>query len=218
LTEAIVGSDQRINLEPMAGKLAERYSLLSHLAVAFSLAQEAIPAIQANPKSEWFAWVELIAALALMVAALRELKLRKAEGHEAIAWTEIFAGGVLLVEAALKWREGPRHYPLAVARAIAAGLVILLGFSHARVKNAKALHIDAEGIRWRRNLFLRKRIAWEDLAQVSIDKRVLSLKSRSGADPSLSLWRLRNGNAVADAVANAARARDIAVTDTREKR
>jgi len=186
-----------------------------HLVVAFSLAQEAIPAIRANPGSEWFAWIEIVAAAALTVAAIRELKFRKTEGHESIAWTEIFAGGVLLVEAAIKWREGPRHYPLAVARAVAASLVISLGFAHSRMNQARALTIDDQGIRWRRRLLFANRIDWADLDSVSIDNRVASFKSRSGGGAALWLARLENRDEIANAISAAVAAHGMKVSDTR---
>jgi hypothetical protein len=206
---------QSIALDRVGQKVAERYSLLTHIVVALTLLQEAVPHLRANPGTEWFSWIELIAATALMVAAVRELKFRKAEGHETIAWTEIFAGCVLMVEAAIKWREGPRHYPLAIARAFAATFVIALGFSHARLKAAKALRIDDAGIRWRRSMLRGSSIDWSDLVSISIDDRTAAFNSRNGSGPSLRLWRLRNKREVANAILEAAASRGIPVTDSR---
>jgi hypothetical protein len=207
---------QSIALERTGQKVAERYSLLTHLFAAISLAQEGIPHLLASPGTEWFAWVEITAAAALVVAAVRELKFKSAQGHETIAWTEIVAGCVLMIEAAIKWREGPRHYPLAVARALTSILVIAVGLSHARLKDSKALKIDDNGFRWRRTMFYRPRVAWADIAGISVDDRAAAFNTLTGAGPRLDLWRLKNKAEVANAIVEAAAAHGVPVTDKRK--
>jgi hypothetical protein len=215
MTDTPMAGEQVIPLEPVVRKLAERYQLLTHVAVAVSLVQEAVPAIRSNPGSEWFAWIELIAATALIVAAVRELKGAKSERHESIAWTEIAAGVVLLVEASLKWREGPRHYPLAIARALAAALVMSLGFYHTKLRHAMSLRIDDTGVRWRRGWFISAHANWADLEGVSVEDRVVKFLSRNGDGPLLRLARIKNREAIATAIASAATQKGIPVTGKR---
>lgn len=206
------GSMQIIPLERKARKFAERYSLLTHLVVAGSLLQEAVPAIRLSPGDAGFAWIEALAASGLIIAAIRELKFKKADRHEAVAWTEIFAGAVLIVEAAIKWREGPRHYPLAVARSFVAALVIGLGLSHARLKHARSLKIDDKGVRWRQKLLRSYSVEWKDLQSVSIDERTAHFITSGGRGPSLPIGRMENRQELRDAIAAAAGSHGIAVS------
>jgi hypothetical protein len=209
------GSEQVIALDPIARKVAERYSLLTHLIVAVSLLQEAIPAIRLNPGDAGFAWIEGLAASGLIIAAIREIKFRKGDHHGAIAWTEIFAGVVLIVEAAIKWREGPRHYPLAIARSFVAMMVIGLGLSHARLKQARGLRIDGKGIRWRRRLLFPHVVDWADLRAVSINDRRVSFEKKNGGGLSLGVGRLKNGQQIRDAISSAAGRNGVNVLDNR---
>jgi hypothetical protein len=205
------GTIQVISLERRTRKRAERYSLLTHLIVAASLLQEAVPAIRLNPGDAGFAWIEAVAASGLIIAAIRELKFRKGEHHEAIAWTEIFAGAVLIVEAAIKWREGPRHYPLAIARSFVAALVIGLGLSHARLKHARSLKIDDTGMRWRRGLFSYS-IDWKDLRSVSVDERTARFVTANGDGRVLAIGRMKNQQELREAIVAAAGRHGISIS------
>jgi hypothetical protein len=208
------GSVQTIPLERTTRKYAERYSLLTHVVVAGSLLQEAVPAIRLNPGDARFAWIEALAGAGLIIAAIREIKFKKGDHHEAVAWTEILAGAVLIVEAAIKWREGPRHYPLAIARSLVAALVIGLGLSHARVRQARSLKIDSTGIRWRRRM-LSTSVDWKDLTGVSVDEREAHFMIKGGDGPSLAIGRMRNKQELRDAIVAAARQHGITVSDKR---
>jgi hypothetical protein len=205
---------QVIPLERKARKFGERYSLLTHLVVAASLLQEAVPAIRLNAGDAWFAWIEAIAASALIIAAVRELKFRKSGHHEAIAWTEIFAGLVLIVEAAIKWREGPRHYPLAIARSLVAALVIGLGLAHSRLKHARSLKIDEQGLRWRQGL-LSSSVDWKDIDNISVDDRNVRFMIAGKQGPSLPIGRMKNTQELREAIVTAANRHNITVSDKR---
>lgn len=215
MKEHIARSEQLIPLEPRARLLADRTSLLTHVFVAASLLQEAIPAIRTDPSGAWFGWVEFAAAAALIVAAAREMFQKKKEGdHPTVAWTEIAAGGVLMVESAIKWREGPRHYPLALTRAFVAALTIGIGFSHARLRRARALRIDDTGVSWRRRL-IQAGAKWSEIKAVSIGDREAVFETINGSGPSLRLARLANRLKVEQAIEAAAREHGIPVKNNR---
>lgn len=210
-------TEQVIPLEPIGRKFAERYSLLTHFVVAASLLQEAIPAIRSSPGDAGFAWIEALAASALIIAAIRDVRFKRSHEHETVAWTEMFAGLVLIVEAAIKWREGPRHYPLAVARSLVALLVIGLGMSHARLKEARSLRIDKMGIRWRRRLLFSYSVDWADLQAVSVTDRTIVFDKKNRDGPTLQIGRLTNSENIRDAIVTAAARHGISVSDKRLK-
>ncbi len=218
MTDIATCPEQVIPLEPVARKFAERYSLLTHLVVAGSLLQEAIPAIKSDPGDFSFAWIEALTASALILAAIRELKRKKGDHHGTVAWTEIFAGLVLVVEAAIKWRAGSRHYPLAIARTLVAMLVIGLGVSHARLKYARSLRLDDKGLRWRRRLLLRYSADWKDIRGLSIDERAAVFTLAEGKNLSLAIGRMKHKEELRDAIVSAAMRHGVDVSDTRQLR
>jgi hypothetical protein len=128
--------------------------------------------------------------------------------HHAVDWFEIFAAGMLLVEALERWHLHP-HLPRPML--LTALVTLALGLFHGRIaaftSNRRSLRIDAEGIRiGGRFIFSRFFVGWPNIERIDLDDSKARILARNGRRRHIDLKDLRNGAEVREALL-AARAR-----------
>ncbi len=125
--------------------------------------------------------------------------------HHGVDWFEIFAAGMLAVEALERWHTHP-HLPRPMF--LSAVVTLVLGLTHGRTAAAAArpwsLVLDSEGIRvGGRRLQRRFSVAWQDLERIDLDDRRAVIVARDGRKKKINLRDLRNAAEVREALMSA---------------
>lgn len=140
----------------------------------------------------------LLRTLAKEIAAAQKAH---AHPHQGVDWFEIFAAGVLALEALEHWHT-TGHLPRPTV--LTALLTLGLGLFHRQfadfVGPRRALRIDHEGIRvrsrFRRQLFA----PWSDVERIDLDESKARIVARGGRERSFDLTDLRNAAEVRQAL------------------
>ena len=139
-----------------------------------------------------------------LARGFRELR-RGSAVHRAahgVDWIDIWAAGVLFVEAAERW-----HLTHHLSRpTILTGIITLaLGLFHdrisARIQRRRAVRITAEGIYVGAKPFRGLKARWPDIASISITGQVAEVRTRTGRVRRVNLADLRNAEEVRAAFA-----------------
>jgi hypothetical protein len=152
---------------------------------------------------------EVVTSVLLLRTVVKELAaLRQASPHSGhthhhgVDWFDIFAAGVLTVEALERWHT---HHHLPRPMLVSAALTLALGLFHGRFaafsSRRLGLRIDAAGIRiGGRFIFHQRFIPWTDLESIDLDSREARLVVRGGRDRRINLRDLRNASEVREAL------------------
>lgn len=143
--------------------------------------------------------------LAAFRKSYREPHVHEHTAHHGVDWFEIFAAGVLTVEALERWHLHP-HLPRPMF--LTAAVTLALGLFHGRIaafsSRRRSLRIDETGIRLGgRFLFSQHVFPWQDLASLEVDDREARLVARNGRKKRIDLKDLRNESAVREALLSA---------------
>lgn len=135
----------------------------------------------------------------------REPHVEEHAAHHGVDWFEIFAAGMLFVEALERWHLHP-HLPRPML--LTAVVTLALGLFHGRIaafsSRRRSLRIDETGIRLGgRFIFSRHSFPWQDLASIEVDDRYARLVARGGRTRRIDLKDLRNESAVREALLSA---------------
>lgn len=123
--------------------------------------------------------------------------------HHGVSWFEIFAAGVLAVEALERWHT---HGHLPRPTLVMAAVTLFLGLFHGRLGNRRnsrrwTLQLDDDGIRLQTRAFHRPFIAaWADVESIEVDDREARLLARGGRKSRLDLTDLANAGEVRQAL------------------
>lgn len=125
--------------------------------------------------------------------------------HHGVDWFEIFAAGMLFVEALERWHLHP-HLPRPML--LTALVTLALGLFHGRIaaftSKRRSLRIDETGIRLGgRFIFSRFFVGWQDLASIEVGDRYARLVARGGRTRRIDLKDLRNESAIREALLSA---------------
>lgn len=154
---------------------------------------------------------EIVTSALLLRSTAKELiALRSSHGsehtaHHGVDWFEIFAAGVLTVEALEHWHT---HSHLPRPSFLMAAVTLFLGLFHGRIaafsSRRRSLLIDETGIRLGgRFIFSRHVFPWQDLARLEVDDREARLVARNGRKKRIDLKDLRNESEVREALMSA---------------
>ncbi len=198
-----------VPLESLRRERAQAVQKLQHAVPAAALLYAGLTGLRQGVQGFAYAlsWAEIVFSALLLrtlvLSARQAFAARPSESaaaehaaHGGVDWSEIFAGAVLLVEAAERWHT---HGHLPRPTVLVAFVTIGLGLMHARVarraRNRRMLALDADGleVRWR---FRRFAARWEEIARFEIGERAATLETRRGATRRLDFTDLRHAEAV----------------------
>ena len=140
--------------------------------------------------------------LAAFRKSYREPHTHEHAAHHGVDWFEIFAAGVLTVEALERWHL---HSHLPRPMFLTAVLTLALGLFHGRIaafsRRHRSLRIDAAGIRIGGRFFFYQRfVSWADLERIDFDDRYARLVARGGRERRIDFKDLRNASEVREAL------------------
>jgi len=151
---------------------------------------------------------EIVTSVLLLRSMAKELiALRSSHGgehtaHHGVDWFEIFAAGMLTVEALEHWHT---HSHLPRPSFLMAAVTLLMGLFHGRIAafstRRRSLRIDETGLRiGGRTLFSRFSVPWADLERIEVDERYARIVARGGRTRRINLEDLRNASEVREAL------------------
>ncbi len=138
-----------------------------------------------------FAYLNILAGIAVILAFLFEVRSKEAAAHKLISKFDVIAGLVLCVEALNKHHAG-RIFQPALFYYIIGIITIIRGLFHSRLPAVRRLIIHDKGFDLRVNLFKRDRMNWEDVVGVDLKGVMLTIKSRAGKVHTYNLSRVEN--------------------------
>ncbi|HEX3130622.1 MAG TPA: hypothetical protein VH394_25010 [Thermoanaerobaculia bacterium] len=151
---------------------------------------------------------EIVTSALLLRSTAQELRAFRSShdsehaAHHGVDWFEIFAAGVLTVEALEHWHT---HSHLPRPSFLMAAVTLGLGLFHGRIAEFSArrrsLRIDATGLRiGSRVLFNHFSVPWADLERIDFDDRYARIVARNGRKRRIDLKDLRNASEVREAL------------------
>jgi hypothetical protein len=142
---------------------------------------------------------EIVTSALLLRQAARELAaLRRphhaAHGHGGVDWFDIFASGVLTVEALEHWHT---HHHLPRPTILLAAVTFGLGLFHGRLNaytsaRRRVLRIEESGIRVRGRFYGHFFAPWPDIERIDVEERTARILTRSGRERRIDLKDLPN--------------------------
>jgi hypothetical protein len=199
----------------LVSKRRERGKLLQKL-------QHAIPAVPLlgagiqrlmHGEQGWalaLAVAEIVTSLLLLRTIMKELTaLRRPSAahtgdHQGVDWFEIFAAGMLTVEALEHWHT---HHHLPRPMLLTAAVTLCLGLFHGRIAaftaRRRMLRIDATGIRIGGRFYRQFFAAWPNLERIDLDDTKALIAARGGRQRRIDLKDLRNASEVRGALLSA---------------
>jgi len=160
--------------------------------------------------------VEIATSAMLVVTVVRGLRVMRHSAAQAgqhshathtVDWIDIWAAGVLFVEAAERWHS--KHH-IARPTILTAFLTLGLGLFHERIAAAgwrrRAIRLTDDGIYIGGKPFRTFRASWRDVTSISIADRTAEVRSRGGKIRQLDFSDLENASEVR-AVLEVARSR-----------
>lgn len=168
-----------------------------------------------------FVVLNVAAAAALAIAVLRGLVQTRRHHDAASTGTNLLgvAGGLAAVVEGLQrlhaanFTPGRPHFALGVFTVFAGLATAAIALLTERLGLSRALRITEDGVRLRLGKFRRFDVSWADIAELQLRDRDARLVRANGRPGVVPLARLVNRAEVRDALANAARAQGIPVTE-----
>lgn len=148
--------------------------------------------------------VTSVVLLRLLVKSVREVRApRAAHAHHGVDWYDIWAAGMLLLEAAERYHLRHR-LPAATLTTAAATLAIglLHGRLAARNERRRSMRLTGDQlVIGGRNKFVKPfRARWDEIAEIRIDDREAAIRTHQGKTRRVNLADLENAPAVRDAL------------------
>ncbi len=196
---------------PLVSKRRERGKFLQKLQHAIPAVPLLIAGIHGLMAGERgfalvLAMAELVVGLLLLRTLVKELIALRRPGHthtghhHSVDWFDIFAAGMLTVEALEHWHT--RHH-LPRPMLLTAAVTLCLGLFHGRIAaytaRRRSLRIDAEGIRIG-GRFHQHFVSWPDIERIDLEDRKARIIARSGREQRIDLADLRNASEVRQAL------------------
>jgi hypothetical protein len=123
--------------------------------------------------------------------------------HHGVSWFEIFAAGVLTVEALERWHT---HGHLPRPTLVMAAVTLALGLFHGRLGGRRSnrrwsLRLDEAGLRLQTRAFTRPFLAsWPDIESLDLDDREARILLRDGRERRIDLTDFVNAAEVREAL------------------
>lgn len=177
--------------------------------VGILLASSGYDAIRAGHHASWLDWVAIVSGGLLLVVFVIEMRrARSAKEHDAhgVAWVDVFAAAVTLVEAAHLQHKGKVGLPFAYL--LVAILLLTIGVMHSRLRRLRRLVVDEHGFDIRTAPWSRTRLAWSDVADVQRAGDVVMVETRAGQTRRIDLRGMDHGG---EAIAALLRHADVAL-------
>jgi len=139
-----------------------------------------------------------VSALLLRQAAKELAALRRphlaAHGHGGVDWFDIFASGVLTVEALEHWHT---HHHLPGPTILLAAVTLCLGVFHGRLNaytatRRRVLRIEKAGLRVRGRFVGHFFAPWPDIERIDVEERTARIFTRGGRVRRINLTDLPN--------------------------
>jgi hypothetical protein len=157
--------------------------------------------------------VEILTSAFLIVTLARTIRAARAPAalshhgsHGGVDWVDIWAAGVLFVEAGERWHL---HHHLARPIILTALLTLALGLAHARVESfrrgRRAMRLTADSIRIPGKPFRSFDAAWAEIAAIEVNNASAQIRTHAGRVRRLDLLDLENADEVRTAFAEAQR-------------
>jgi hypothetical protein len=207
MTDLHGGAAVEVPLVSIRRERGRRLQKLQHVIPAVALLGVAVQRLRAGEQGLGLALAvaELVVSALLLRSAVKELaairRPHELEEHHGVDWFDVFAAGVLTVEALEHWHTHP-HLPRPPL--LMAVVTLAMGLFHRRLTTAlpkaRALRFDADGIRVRRRFRPTFFVAWSDVERIDLDESQARIVARGGRERRIDLKDLRNASEVREAL------------------
>ena len=195
-------------VEDRVYEMAELYQLLQSGIGLVVLVPAALRRVRAGaPLPVALGVVEIVAIVLALGAAVTQLRSRSDDAPRRLDLLNMFMGAVLLLEWGFATAGGHKWFsPTLLAGVISLALTVLQPRVDARRRRRRRLVIDDDGLSIATTRLRSFRIAWSEVADLTVDERAVRFRCRDGGTRTLSLGRYRNREAIGTAVAEGAAA------------
>jgi hypothetical protein len=208
----MAGDDLVVPLHSRRRRRGELVQKLNHAIPAAGLLTAAFQALNAGAQGVELALavaeiVTSVVLLRLLVRSIRAVRAPRAEhAHHGVDWYDVWAAGMLFLEAAERYHLRHR-IPAATLTTAAATLAIglLHGRLAARNEQRRSMRLTRDHlVIGGRNKFVKAfRARWDEIADIQIGDREAAIRTRHGKTRRLSLADLENAPAVREALTRA---------------
>lgn len=143
----------------------------------------------------WIDLLGLIAGLLLVVSLVRELKAKDEHSHKKIAWFDVLAGIVIMLEGYHKLHPGEWFQPGSVLMFVGA-LLFFIGLFHSKLPTVRQLKCTAEGFTVRIRPIYSFSDKWANIKSFSLDKNTLLIRKTDDSVEKRSLRKIENRDEV----------------------
>lgn len=205
--------DIELPLVSLRRERAQQIQKLQHAIPAVPLLIVGVQGLMAGDRgfALALALAELVVSLLLLFTLVKNLIPKPRPAHTShshgVDWFDIFAAGILTVEALEHWHT--HHHPprpMLVTAAVTLGLGLFHGRIAAYNSRRRSLRINTEGIRLGGRFFRQHFVAWPNIERIDIGDRKAQIVAHNGRKLRINLGDLRNASEVRQALL-AARAR-----------
>jgi hypothetical protein len=179
------------------GSVAQK---INHIVPAFSLAAGGGQLLMSGARGAELAlaFAELVTSALFIAGIVRDVRAsRRPAGDRdhahGIDWTDVFAAGMLLAEAAERWHV--RHRvpgPTLLTAAATLGVGLFHGRLAARRQRRRSLRITAEGVWVGGRPFRSWSAPWHDIATIEVGERDAEIRTRTGRRRRIDLLDMEN--------------------------
>lgn len=143
-----------------------------------------------HPEHLWVDVLGIVAGLALLSSLKRELK-GKCHGHSRVAWFDVLAGIVVIIEGYHKLHPGKWFQPGTLLMLV--GLMfILIGIFHEKINGFRQLTCTDTGFTVRTRLIRFFSGQWKDIKSFALEGNSLVIQRKDNSTEKHSLRRIEN--------------------------
>lgn len=167
---------------------ARKVQTIQHVAAAILLIMAAMSHLGPNSHSIVLPVLELLTAVALIVAAIWQ-KVRKT--HTRVGWLELAGSAMTFIEAIAKLQEP--HRPLYhVLTFIPPVILLFFGLFESRIREGFRLEANDDAFLVQTNIFRRRRVKWDGLRTYAIAPKQIVLTREDGHATTLKTTDIEN--------------------------
>ncbi len=146
--------------------------------------------LEGHSEHLWVDILGIVAGAALLISLRRELK-SKGHGHSRVAWFDVLAGIVVIIEGYHKLHPGRWFQPGTLLMLVGV-MFILIGIFHNRLNALRRLTCTDEGFKVRTRPIRSFSGLWKDIKSFALDGNSLVIQHKDNSTEKHSLRRIEN--------------------------
>lgn len=171
---------------------ARRGQMLFHATPGLYLILNGVSAILSGHAAHlWADILGIVAGLALLIALKRELS-AKAHGHSKVAWFEVLAGIVVMIEGFHKLHHNKSWFQPGTLLMLVGVMFILIGIFHNQISSLRRLTCTNEGFKLRTRPIRSLSGEWKDIKTFALESTSLVIKHQNDSITKHSLRTIEN--------------------------